>query len=95
MQENDSNDLLVLVKANLLLEEIGFDSLRNCLLKLNFDDIELYEEFEYDFDKEEVVAKRCSFYAAPTNLVGKLFNKIQKEDFILISLNNLKKFLSI
>lgn len=95
MQENDSKDLLVLVKANLLLEEIGFDSLRNCLLKLNFDDIELYQEFEYDFDKEEVVAKRCSFYAAPTNLVGKLFNKIQKEDFILISLNNLKKFLSI
>ena len=95
MQENDSKDLLVLVKANLLLEEIGFDSLRNCLLKLNFDDIELYQEFEYDFDKEEVVAKRCSFYSAPTNLVGKLFNKIQKEDFILISLNNLKKFLSI
>lgn len=95
MQENDSKDLLVLVKANLLLEEIGFDSLRNCISKLNYDDIELYQEFEYDFDKEEVVAKRCSFYAAPTNLVGKLFNKIQKEDFILISFDNLKKFLSI
>ena len=35
--------------------EVGFNSLRNCISKLNSDDIELYEEFEYDFDKEEVV----------------------------------------
>ncbi len=95
MQKNESKNLLVLVKTNLLLEEVGFDSLRNCIANLNYDDIELYQEFEYDFDKEEVVAKRCSFYEAPTNLARKLFNKIQKEDFIFISFDNLKKFLSI
>ena len=91
MQEN--KDCIVLVHINLLLHEKEFEKLRELIPKLDLTELESYDEFVYDSDKDEVTCNHKLLHPNRSNLnliCGKAHN-----GYILTDLQNLKKLLSL
>ena len=91
MQHPD--ELLVLVKTDLLLQEHGFNSLRNYVLTLDPYELELYDEFDFSPDENEIKTKR-QLLRASYSYFNILCNKV-KHGYILVSFSDLKKMLNI
>ena len=91
MQEKE--DLLVLVKTDMLLQEKGFNSLREYLLELDSSKVKLYDEFFYNFEEDKVISIHQPIHPSYSNL-NLICDKVES-GYILISLYDLKKMLSL
>ena len=82
----------VLVETDLLLQEKGFEDLRNFVANLDFDELQMYDEFCYDINKDEVVCihPKLNPFISSMNFVCQEI----KKGYIYTDLNNLKKLLS-
>ena len=90
MQHPD--ELLVLIKTDLLLQEHGFNSLRNYVSTLDPYELELYDEFDFSPDENEIITKR-QLLRASYSYFNILCNKV-KHGYILVSFSDLKKMLN-
>ena len=86
-------DLMVLVKTDLLLHEKAFNSLRECILELDYSKLELYDEFVYNSEEDKVVSIHQPIHPDYSNL-NLICDKVEN-GYILISLYDLKKMLSL
>ena len=84
MQENEK---IVFVKTDLLIQENGFESLRECVSNLDLEMVDMFDEFTYNSEGDSVI--RISQRVHPG-----VFPKIQN-GYILINLNDFKKLLSL
>ena len=91
MQENEK--CVVLVHYNLLNNEKGFEKLREELISLDLIHLSSFDEFSYDFDKDEIVIKHIFF--TPDFSILPWIEEKTNEGFVFISLDVLKTFFSI
>lgn len=84
MQENEK---IVFVKTDLLIQENGFEALRECVSHLDLETIDMFDEFTYDNEGNSVIH-------ISQRLRPGVFSKIQT-GYILINLSDFKKLLSL
>ena len=92
MQKN-KNEIYVFVQTDMLLQEKLFELLRKCILNLDLKDVECYDTFYYDINKNEIVQKHILHHSYLTDLSW--VTRKMKKGNIFISLSILEKLLSL
>lgn len=89
MQEKDC---IVLVQTDLLLQEKGFQALRERISNLK--EIQSFSEFVFDSGNDRVIIiHHMQLFPCHSNF--NFVNNMVKGEYVLMNLENLKKFLSL
>ena len=91
MQHTD--ELLVLVKTDLLIYESSFNALRDYVSTLDTSNLESYDEFIFSPDEDKIITKR-QLLRPSYSYFNILCNKV-KHGYILIRFSELKRMLCI
>lgn len=84
MQENEK---LVFVQTDLLIQENGFETLREYLTHLDLETVDIFDEFTFNSEGNGIIH-------VSQRLRLSIFSKIQS-GYILTNLNDLKKLFSL
>ena len=84
---------IVLMKVDFLMHEKEFDALRNFVSELDFTDVKLFDEFDYNMEEDKVILIHQPIHPDYSNL-DLIYDKTQ-DGYIVLDLNSLKRFVAL